>query len=185
MDPVAARDNLERLPIGLCDEFAHIELVCLDVDGILTDGSIIYSESGRALVTFNARDGLGIALLQRAGVSVAFVSALDSPIVRKRAEELHIKSVCLGVNDKLRCVRDMQRHTRGKILFMGDDLWDLAAMRACDVAASSCDAAVEALAAADVISSYGGGRGAVRQIADMTLEAQDIDRGSLMARYDE
>lgn len=154
---VAARENLDKLPAGLSADFAEVELICLDVDGILTDNSITYSENGRALATFNARDGLGIYLLRKSGIAVAFISALESPIVRVRAEELGIDHVHLGISRKLECVNDLGSRLSGKILFMGDDLWDLEAMRACDIAASVCDATIEALAAADIISPYKGG----------------------------
>jgi 3-deoxy-D-manno-octulosonate 8-phosphate phosphatase (KDO 8-P phosphatase) len=178
----SAESNLEKMPAELRTSLGSVTLLWLDVDGVLTDGSRVLNERGRAFISFSARDGLGIMLLQHAGVEVAFASTIESPIVEARARELGVTQVWLGISDKMKLVNAARRFTEGNYLFVGDDLWDLAAMKACDVAASVCDAVPEVSAAADVVSTFAGGSGAVRQIADVVLAAKGIDPTQLVSK---
>lgn len=177
---IAAESSLNVMPSQLRESLASVSILGIDVDGVLTDGSRVLSENGRALVSFHARDGLGIVLLERAGVQVAFVSAISSPIVKARARELGVRQVWLGINNKLRWVEEARKSSGGALLFIGDDLWDLSAMKASDISVAVSDAVPEVVAAADIVSAYKGGKGAVRQIADLLLVAKNVDRERLM-----
>lgn len=178
----SAECDLLTMPDELRRLLSRVAVVGLDVDGVLTDGSRVLNEQGRAFITFHARDGLGIMMLGAVGVEVAFVSVMDSPIVEARARELGVKDIRLGVTDKLQWASDRLSKTSGTMLFVGDDLWDLSAMNACDVSAAVSDAVPEVLAEADIVSAYPGGRGAVRQVADLILATKGINRPQLLAR---
>ncbi len=168
------------MPYPLRQSLSKVTAVGLDVDGVLTDGSRVLNEQGRAFITFHARDGLGIIMLKSAGIEVAFVSVVDSPIVEARARELGIEDVRLGNRDKLLWAEEKLSGLNGLLMFVGDDLWDLPAMRASHIAAAVSDAVPEVLAAADIVSAYPGGKGAVRQVADLILASKGIDREQLV-----
>lgn len=154
---------------------AAVRLLALDVDGVLSDGKIVYGSGGQELKAFNIKDGLGIKLLQRAGVEVAIITGRRSDIVARRAGELGIESLIEGREDKLTALKELCA-TRGIALeacaYMGDDLPDLAAVRGAGIGLTVADAAPEVLAAADWCSERGGGQGAVREAAEALLRAR-------------
>ena len=151
----------------------NIKLVALDVDGTLTDGGLIYGPGGVSQ-TFSAKDGAGIMALREAGIEVAFISFRDFRSTRKRAADLGVKLLCLGSTDKGASLKRLAEHlgvSTEEILFMGDDAKDVPAMEVAGVSACPSDAARSAREASMLISSNPGGKGAVRDIADMILEA--------------
>ncbi len=162
---------------------ADIVLLALDVDGVLTDGRITYSASGEELKSFDIKDGLGIKLLQRAGVEVAIITGRRSPMVERRAKELGIKAIVQGREDKLQALTELCE-SRGistaQCAYMGDDLPDLAAIRAAGVGLSVRDGAATVRTAADWVSTSKGGQGAVREACEALLSA----RGQLDAIVD-
>lgn len=150
-----------------------IRLVCLDVDGTLTDGRLFYGPEGVGQ-TFSARDGEGVMKLLRAGYEIALVSLRDFPATRRRAADLGIKHLALGCGRKDEAVLKLCGFLRipmEEVLFMGDDANDIPAMELAGVSACPSDAAPEVQRICDFVASFPGGKGAVRQIAEKVLEA--------------
>lgn len=152
-----------------------IKLLALDVDGVLTDGRIYYGSSGEELKAFNIKDGLGIKLLQRDGIEVAIITGRQSAVVQRRAAELGVKDVIQGQENKLAGLRvlcDQKGLALQECAYMGDDLPDLAAIRAAGLGLSVADAVFTVREAADWISQAAGGEGAVREACERILEAR-------------
>lgn len=182
VDSPACLERVRRLMAGLPEQqaasLADVTLVITDVDGVLTDGGIWYDETGECLKRFHVRDGMGIKMLQEAGVAVAVVSGRDSPTLRKRLADLGISSFQLGVKDKARACEDlMQRHeaSRSQTACLGDDSIDLPAFAVCDWAVAVADAAPYVKAAAALVLQTAGGQGAFREFSDALLAARQQD----------
>ena len=162
----------------------EIRLLALDVDGVLTDGTIYYGNGGEELKAFNIKDGLGIKLLQRGGIDVAIITGRDSNIVARRAKELGIEDVIQGREDKLTALQSLcsQRQlTLSQCAYMGDDLPDLAAILAAGLGLTVADATDTVRKAADWVANARGGAGAVREACHLLLQ----QRGSLDALEDD
>jgi 3-deoxy-D-manno-octulosonate 8-phosphate phosphatase (KDO 8-P phosphatase) len=152
-----------------------IRLFATDVDGVLTDAGMYYAESGDEWKKFNTRDGMGIKLLQRAGIITAIVTQERTKLVARRAEKLAIPELHQGVMDKLSLVREMAaRHglMLSQIAYIGDDINDLETLKAVGFSATPADGMPLVAAAVDYICQKKGGEGAVREIIEMILEAQ-------------
>jgi 3-deoxy-D-manno-octulosonate 8-phosphate phosphatase (KDO 8-P phosphatase) len=153
---------------------AHIRLFVMDVDGTLTDGTLTYMEDGGELKSFHSKDGLAIKLLPGVGVTPALISGRRSVPTERRARDLGIDEVHLGIDDKLACLENLCARldvALEETAFVGDDLSDLPSMRACGFSAAPADAAPEVRAAADFVAEQGGGRGAVRAAIEALLRA--------------
>jgi YrbI family 3-deoxy-D-manno-octulosonate 8-phosphate phosphatase len=153
----------------------YLRLVATDVDGVLTDAGMYYTESGDELKKFNTRDGMGIKLLQKAGLITAIVTQERTKLVARRADKLTISELHQGVMDKLSCLREMaQRYglTLKEVAYIGDDVNDLEALRAVGFSAAPADALPPILKAVQYVCRKKGGEGAVREIADLILAAQ-------------
>ena len=152
-----------------------VRLAIFDVDGVLTDGTIYMGPAGEAFKAFNIADGHGVKMLQAAGVAVAIISGRSSEAVARRAEELAIAHLVQGSKDKF---ADFERVIEGLGLgreacaFVGDDLPDLAVMRACGFAVAVANAADAVKAHAHYVTTASGGRGAVREFCELVLRAQ-------------
>ena len=154
---------------------AKIKLLALDVDGVLTDGSINIGAEGELFKAFHARDGLGLSCLLRSGVRVAIITGRKSAIIHRRAEELGITELYEGIKDKRKILAELAEQgglAREEIAYMGDDLNDLPALTYAGLACAPADAAPEVLAVSRFISTKCGGRGAVREAAELILKAQ-------------
>jgi YrbI family 3-deoxy-D-manno-octulosonate 8-phosphate phosphatase len=152
-----------------------IRLFATDVDGVLTDAGMYYSESGDELKKFNTRDGMGIKLLQRAGLITALVTQEATKLVARRGEKLAIPEVHQGAMDKpavLRAMADRHGLTLQQIAYMGDDINDLASLRAVGFSAAPADALPAVRKAVSYVCRAKGGEGAVREVTEMILEAQ-------------
>lgn len=164
---------------------ARIKLLLLDVDGVLTDGSIIYLPDGIETKSFSTRDGLGLRLLQNAGVAVGIITARTSEVVTRRAENLGITMLYQGAGAKLE-VYEKILATSGlapdQIAYMGDDWLDLPVMIRVGMAAAVADAAPEVREIAHYVTGSPGGHGAVREVCDLIIEALGKREG-LLARY--
>lgn len=168
--------RLAALPKDLRARAAAVRLLALDVDGTLTDGRLIYGDDGSEHKAFHVRDGLGLKLLGDAGVALALVSARSSAAVERRARELGIAHLRLACKDKAAALTELAAGLGLELAataFMGDDLPDLAAMRLAGFAAAPADAHPEVLARAHWSSRLAAGRGAVRELCDLLLLAQD------------
>ena len=153
-----------------------IKLLALDVDGVLTDGTIYISPAGEVFKGFNAKDGMGISCALRNNLQIAVITGRQSPIVERRCEELGIKLFMQGVKDKRLALLKMAQElglTREEIAYMGDDLNDIPAFKASGLNFVPADGSIEVLAVADIITKAKGGRGAVREAITMILAAQD------------
>jgi 3-deoxy-D-manno-octulosonate 8-phosphate phosphatase (KDO 8-P phosphatase) len=157
-------------------DVASIRLLVLDVDGVLTDGALYYGPRGQVLHAFHVHDGLGIRQLARTGVHIAVISGRTARAVTMRLRELDVPHVHQGVTDKL-AVFERLRHRLGisasACACVGDDLTDVAMMRAAGLAFAVADAHPSARRVAHYITSRGGGRGAVREVCDLLLAARD------------
>ncbi len=164
---------------------ARVQLLLLDVDGVLTDGGVTWNNQGIESKTFNIRDGLGLKLWQRAGGRTGIVTGRSSHVVQLRADELGIGIVRQGVVDKLETVTGILAETGlgwEQTAFIGDDLPDLAVIARCGVGIAVADAAAEVRAAAAVVTSLPGGRGAVREAIERLLKARGSWDG-IVARF--
>lgn len=157
---------------SLQQRIARVKMVIMDVDGVLTDGGMYYTESGDELKKFNTRDGLGIRLLQEAGIKTALVTRERTAIVDKRAKKLSILEVHQGVQDKLLVVRDiLARHDLSpeEVCYIGDDLGDLEVLGFIGLPVAVADAVPEVRRSAHYITDREGGHGAVREVCDLIL----------------
>ena len=171
---MAARKK-PRPKTSLLSRLKRIRLFATDVDGVLTDAGMYYSESGEELKKFNTRDGMGIKLLQRAGLITALVTQERTKLVARRGEKLMIPEVHQGVMDKLLLVREMaERHALSmeEVAYIGDDINDLATLKAVGFSATPADGLPQVAAAVDYVCRKKGGEGAVREIIEMILQAQ-------------
>ena len=153
----------------------HVSLLLLDVDGVLTDGRIIVDDRGVETKQFHVRDGQGIALLLRGGIEVGFITARSSRSVRHRAKELGVRLLREGVRDKLAAYSEIKRSRSlrdEQIAYMGDDILDLPTLRQAGLGVSVADGWDALRLEADFVTTAGGGRGAVREIAELLLMVQ-------------
>ncbi len=154
-----------------------IRMVILDVDGVLTDGRIVYDANGVESKFFNVKDGHGIKLLQRAGIGVAIISGRESEVVTRRAAELGIAPVYQRALDKMGPYLDILEKcglSDSEIAYMGDDLPDLPLLRRVGLAVAPADALEYVLPHAHLITRNRGGWGAVRELCDLILREQGL-----------
>jgi 3-deoxy-D-manno-octulosonate 8-phosphate phosphatase (KDO 8-P phosphatase) len=152
-----------------------IKLLLLDVDGVLTDGRLYYGNSGEELKAFNIQDGLGIKLLQRGDIQVGIITGRVSALLQRRADELSINPVVQGREDKLTALNELLDTLdvqMDEIAFMGDDLPDLAVIRRVGLGITPANGASTLAQQALWQTTQSGGQGAVREAAEMILEAQ-------------
>lgn len=155
----------------------RIRLLAVDVDGVLTDGVLYQTASGEEIKAFHVRDGLGIALARHGGLEVAFMTARTSEGVRRRAQELGVPHVLVGVRDKGEALQALARRlglVREEVAYLGDDLNDLPAFAQSGLAIAVADAAPRVREAATWVTCAPGGRGALREVVERLLEAQGM-----------
>ncbi|MFQ3309487.1 MAG: 3-deoxy-D-manno-octulosonate 8-phosphate phosphatase (KDO 8-P phosphatase) [Polaribacter sp.] len=154
----------------------NIKLLLLDVDGVLTDGKLYYGNSGEELKAFNIQDGLGIKLLQQAGIQVGIITGRVSALLQRRADELGISPVIQGREDKLTALRELLQGMNlglNEIAFMGDDLPDLSVINTVGLGITVANASSTLTTEAAWQTRRSGGDGAVREAAEMILRAQN------------
>jgi 3-deoxy-D-manno-octulosonate 8-phosphate phosphatase (KDO 8-P phosphatase) len=155
---------------------AQVRIMIFDVDGVLTDGRMQYGADGELMKSFYVHDGLGIQLLQKMGIATAIISARQTPIVNKRATDLGITYVYQGNHDKRVTFAQLLADTGIKAQecgFMGDDIIDLPLFSKVGFSASVPNAHMETKSRADYVTEAQGGLGAVREICDFILRAQN------------
>ena len=162
----------------------NIKVLMLDVDGVLTDGSIILDNVGNEFKSFNVRDGHGIKMLMRSGIEVALITGRYSRVVDRRAHELGIKEVFQRCRDKIIAYRQLAEKYSLKdneIAYVGDDIVDIPLLKRSGLSVAVADAHEEVKAFAMMVTENRGGRGAVREVCDFLLRAkglwQDIING--------
>jgi 3-deoxy-D-manno-octulosonate 8-phosphate phosphatase (KDO 8-P phosphatase) len=152
-----------------------VKLLVVDIDGVMTDGRVVYGVYGDELKFFDVHDGLGIVMLKRAGIPTAVITAKKSRIVKTRCRDLAIKIIHQGYPDKLRPFEKILKRYRvssEEVCFMGDDLVDLSIIKRAGLAVAVPNAVEEVRRCAHHITEKSGGRGAVREICDLLLKSQ-------------
>jgi len=156
---------------------AKIRMIVLDVDGVMTDGRSYVNSDGVEFKAFDIRDGFGIVMARRAGLEFGIITGLMSPIVERRAEQLRIDEVHEGFIDKdlvLKEIISRNNMDASEVAYMGDDLFDIPALKLAGLSAAPADARPEVIKEADWVSSSDGGRGAVRELIEMIMKAKGI-----------
>jgi 3-deoxy-D-manno-octulosonate 8-phosphate phosphatase (KDO 8-P phosphatase) len=156
-----------------------IKLIVLDVDGVLTDGSIIYDSEGREYKNFNVKDGYGIVTAIKRGIKVVVISGRSSSIVEKRCKELGITEVFQGVSDKLGIYEKVKEKYRLKdyeIAAMGDDIPDIPVLKKAGFSGAPADAVPEVKKVVNLVTTLPGGKGAVREFIDYLLKSGETLR---------
>jgi 3-deoxy-D-manno-octulosonate 8-phosphate phosphatase (KDO 8-P phosphatase) len=166
---------LENVPENVLRKAREIRLLALDVDGVMTDGRLYFSQSGEETKAFSTRDGMGIKALQRGGITVALITGRRSAMVDQRAGELRIEQVFQGSDDKLQALLALQESTGLElphIAYMGDDWVDLPVLQRVGFSATVADAEPLVRRQVDWVTAEAGGQGAVRAICNLILAAQ-------------
>ena len=163
-----------------------IKLLLLDVDGVLTDGRIIYDSKGRDAKFFDVHDGMGVYLLKKAGIPTVLITAKGSRAIRPRARDMQVEAVFENISPKTRAldkILNKYKVSPDEICFVGDDLVDLCLMKRVGFAIAVFNACPEIKQAASYVTLRYGGRGAVREVAEMILKAKGLWQEAL-ASYD-
>lgn len=174
----------QRFPSELLESAQGIRVVFFDVDGVLTDGGLHFTEHGESIKRFNTLDGHGIKLLQKAGIVPAVVTGRDSAPLRLRLQQLGVQHAVYGTEDKVPAAQSILNALGldwKQAAAMGDDWPDLPMMQRSALACAPCNAHAENLAVADFVTSAMGGHGAVRQLCDLLLIANGQYAGLLEA----
>jgi len=165
-----------------------IKLVILDVDGVLTDGSLIVGDSGEEMKVFNVHDGLGITLALSVGIKVAFLSGRYSQAVANRAKDLRVEEVHQGVANKLAVYESLLKKYSLKddeVCYVGDDLSDIPPLQKAGLSYAVPDAPEEVKKAAKRTTKNPGGKGAVREVIDLILKSAGLWEGAAAKVYSE
>lgn len=161
----------------LINKAKNIKLTAFDVDGVLTDGSLTFTNSGEEIKTYDAKDGLGVVMLSKAGIITSIITARESNAVKLRAEMIDIKELYMGQKNKLKALEELINKynlSYDEIAYMGDDLPDLCVLNKVGLSCCPNDAIFEVKKECDFISSKNGGRGAVRELCDLILKSKGI-----------
>ncbi len=161
----------------IMEKAKNIKLLILDVDGVMTDGSIILDNEGNEFKRFHVRDGHGIKMIQKAGITVVIITGRKSKVVEIRAKELGIKEVHQKIYNKSAVFDHMLKKyacREENIAFMGDDVVDQELLKRAGLTAAPADAEEEAKKLADIVTKRDGGRGAVREFIDLILKSSGL-----------
>ena len=159
----------------LADRCRAVRLLVLDVDGVLTEGGIVYGTGGLEVKRFHVRDGSGLKMWRQAGRRSALITGRSSPVVDARAVELGVDFVFQGAEDKLAAFSRLLEDAAlapSEVCYVGDDVPDLPPMRQCGLPVAVADGCREARAAAGYVTHAAGGRGAVREVIELILRCQ-------------
>ncbi len=175
-----------KQPNNNLDKLARVKLLSLDVDGVLTDGGIYYTDSGDSFRKFNAKDGMGIVHLQAAGIPVCIISMGLPGAIDHRARRLGVKYVYTDVANKAQSMREIVDKldiNLSQVAHIGDDINDLPLFETVGLTIAVADAVDEVKAVADLITTNIGGGGAVREIADIIRNAQGTNPSSTVPSF--
>ena len=152
---------------------SKIEIAMFDVDGVMTDGGMIFDENGKEYKVFNAKDGQGLVMLNKAGIKTIIITAKESYMVQKRFESLGFTRIYQGQRNKERALEEVVDEFDVKfeqIAYMGDDLPDLGVLKRVGLSSCPKDAVEEVVKVCRFVSKKDGGRGAVRELCDLILK---------------
>ncbi len=170
-------DNVERIK--------KLKMIIFDVDGVLTDGSIIYTEDGKEIKVFDVKDGHGVKLLMRASIDVAIISGRYSRATEIRAKELGLKYVYQNAKNKLEAYEDLLAKTGFKdeeVGYVGDDLIDIPVMKRVGWAVAVADSSSHVIPYAHYVTENKGGKGACREVCELILQVKNLWH-DVTARY--
>ncbi|AMM51282.1 MULTISPECIES: KdsC family phosphatase [Hymenobacteraceae] len=156
-------------------DFRNISTFIFDVDGVLTDGTLMCFSTGEQARSFNIKDGYAIKHALKKGYRVAIISGRNEPGVRKRLEQLDIKDIYLGVENKLDTCQNYLYYygiEPETVVFMGDDMPDLEVMEYCGISACPADAAIDICDISQYVAAAEGGKGAARELIEMVMKLQ-------------
>jgi len=173
--PARSRSAHGSRPAALNAALKRVRLLLCDVDGVLTDASVFIG-AAQEVKRFNIQDGLGLVRLRREGIKVGWVSSRPSPATTRRARELKIDFLRQEKGSKVCAVESLLAQTGfrwDEVCYVGDDIVDLGALKRAGVAVAVANGVAEALAAADYVTQASGGHGAVREVAELILKAQN------------
>ncbi len=168
---------MTEYPLEILERAKKIKVLVLDVDGVLTDGRIIYGNYGDEIKNFDVNDGLGIILLKRSKMKCVILTAKGSRVVTKRAKDLGIDKVYHNFHYKIKALHKIKRKFRvndEEICFVGDDLIDIPVLKRVGLAVCPPNAMDDVKPFAHVLTKKNGGRGAVREVCDLLMKAQGI-----------
>lgn len=154
-----------------------IKLAAFDIDGVMTDGSLIYLPDGNQAKTFNAKDGLGLVMINKAGIKTAIITAKESRAVVERAKTLGITKLFMNQKNKMLALDEICSEfslSYDEVMYMGDDLPDIEVLRACGLSVCPSDAVREVVENCDMVTQKAGGNGAVREICDFLLKVNGV-----------
>ncbi len=178
---------MPELTAELSGRLKKIKLLLLDVDGVLTDGRIIYDSRGHDMKFFDVHDGLGVYLLKKAGIPTILITAKGSRSIKPRARDMRVDAVFSDVSPKTKVLDKILKKYKvslEEICFVGDDLVDLCLMRRVGFPIAVFNAALEIKQVAAYITTRYGGRGAVREVAELILESQGKWQGLVELYHD-
>lgn len=161
---------------SILEKAAAIKLVIFDVDGVLTDRKIYFSDNGHEYKAFNSLDGFGLKALRQTGVEIGIITTRNSPVVQRRMDELGVKYVYQGYHDKLIALAELMKRldlSLPQVAYVGDDLPDLPIMRRCGLGIAVADAAEFVRQHADWQTVADGGKGAAREVCELIMRAQN------------
>ena len=169
--------SLEKLSRkAVIERLKSIELFSLDTDGVLTDGGIYFNDSGEQFRKFNVKDGMGIKLIQAIGMQIIIITSSTTPSIKHRASALGVDKVNLGVEDKKRKIMEVCAEAAlslDQVAHMGDDLNDIPVMNIVGFPITVADAMEDVKAIAKFVTEKKGGEGAVREVCDLIVTAND------------
>lgn len=170
-------EEILHYPKRIKKKAAEIKALFFDVDGVLTDGGIIYDNSGNETKNFNTRDGYIISHLKKAGLVTGIITGRNSPVVTRRAAELDLDFCRQGISDKYLIFKELSNKydiPPKKIAYVGDDINDLEVLRSCGLSACPDDAPSYIKKKVDLVTEAKGGHGVLREVADLILDAKGI-----------
>ena len=170
-------DRLLGLPPEIVQRASKVSLLLLDVDGVLTDGRIVYADYGDELKFFDVQDGAGLVFWNRAGLQSAIITARTSRLLKRRAKEMHIDFLAQGRLLKLPAFEEVLKRFRlspEQVCAIGDDLMELPILRRAGLAVAVPNAVDEVKQISHYVTKHSGGHGAVREVVDLILKAKGL-----------
>lgn len=167
------------------EKLACVDLLIMDVDGVLTQGEVIYQDDGSQIKIFNVKDGLGLRLLMDAGIQTAIVTGRSAGALEARVKNLGIDHLFHGVSDKAAALAKVVAQSgvsAHRMAFIGDDLPDLPIMKRVGLSIAVADAVTEVRERAEITTTHPGGKGAVRETCEAILKAKGLWQGAI-ARF--
>ena len=175
MNPDSGSRSAESLDAGLRARMQRIHLLCLDVDGVLTDGSLYFTESGRELKTFSSQDGHALKMLRSTGIATAIITGRTTRLVTRRARELSIDHLFQGARDKREAFAGLLARTAldaEQVAHVGDDIPDLAILQLAGLALAPANLNPTLRPWVDLVTEAPGGGGAVRELCELIMRVQ-------------